>query len=205
MTRYLVNLGVLFAIFLITNSAMGQVCVGTPVVDSQKMIGGRVLLFDGGTTFGPMGGVNISGPLSFDANVDLIDPDAEGADMGLGLEGRGIYEIPDLNVPICPVAGVSFTTIENSDAFGIMVGASIGNEMALSSDADLILHALPQLVVTRVSRDFDINGFEDSDSETNSDFVLELGGTVVGERLFGTLLILLADEEAFGFRIGFVY
>ena len=185
-------------LLLTTTPLVGQVCVGTPVADGGKMIGGRVLFFDGGTRFGGMGTINPVGPLSFDANVDLIDPDAEGADMGFGIEGRGIYEVPDLEIPICPVGGLSFFTIEDLDVFGIVLGGAIGTATTLTPNSDLILHALPQLIVSRASID---NEFVDH-SETESDFALELGGTITGERLFGTLLVIIADEDAFGFRVG---
>lgn len=192
------------AVLFVISPAEGQICVGTPMMDGQNMFGGRALFFDGGTRFGGMAGVNPAGPLSFDAHADLIDSDVEGADMGFGVEGRLIYEVPGLAVTICPVAGVGYSSIENADVLALTLGGGIGTETSLSGNTRLVLHALPQLVVSRASVDFEFMGIEESDSETESDFGLEVGGTIRGERVFGTLLILLADDEAFGFRIGVI-
>lgn len=176
---------------------LAQVCVGTPVSDGQRMFGGRVLFPDGGTVFGPTGTFNVNGPASVEWNVDLFDSDIEGADMGFGVGVRLPYELRNLAIPICPVVGASYATIEDLDAIGIEVGAALGADLALTSTSSLLLYGLPELVISRFS--------VGDASETESDFVLELGGTVAAQRLHGTLLILLGDDTVFGVRVGITH
>lgn len=194
MSKWIAGLVVMAGV-LAPGDALAQVCAGTPVADGQRMFGGRVILFDGGTQFGGMGTFNVDGPLSIEVNADLVDFD-DFDDMGFEIAGRGFYELANLEIPLCPMAGLSFFTVDELNVLTVSIGSGIGARVELSPNADMIFHGIPQLLLSRASID--------DESETDSDFLLELGGTIAGERIFGSLLIYLGDDEAFGVRIGFV-
>lgn len=151
-------IGGALALLLAAGPVAAQICSGYPTARGQTSIGARAAFPEGATQIGIEASRNWMNPLGVFANLNLLMPDAEGADnvpvIGLGFA----YEVTDM-IPVvpawlsvCPVAAV---TIEAGDATGITIplGVGFGTSIGLTENLDINPFIIPQFVLTRVTTD----------------------------------------------------
>jgi hypothetical protein len=146
------------AVLFVAGPAAAQICSGYPTLPGQTSIGARAAFPDGGTQIGIEASRNWQNPMGAFANINLLMPDAEGADnvpvFGAGLAyevDRFIPAIP-AGLSVCPLAAV---TVEAGDDTGITIplGVGFGTNLMLTENLGLSPFIIPQFVLTRIRTD----------------------------------------------------
>jgi hypothetical protein len=138
--------------------AAAQICSGYPTAPGQTSIGLRASFPTGGTTVGVEASRNWMNPLGAFASVNLLMPEADGADnvtaVGLGFA----YEVTDFLpalpawLSVCPVAGVT-VDFGTHTGFTIPLGVGFGTSFGTAEGFEILPFVLPQFVLTRISID----------------------------------------------------
>jgi len=180
---------------------LGQECIGIPTADGEKHLAARIGFSEGANSYGGEFGANLAGPLAVRFRGDFIDFD-DFEDSGWSVGGEGVIETSGaLPVPICPVIGLAYAGVQDAD-FSLLTfhaGAGIGGPISQNTAGSFIVYAVPQLLVNHVSVD---TGFAE-DSETETDFGAELGATLAGAQVFGTVALFVSTiDDGTSFEIG---
>jgi hypothetical protein len=175
-----------FAAVVMATPAAAQICSGYPTAPGQTSIGLRASFPTAGTQLGIEASRNWRNPLGAFVNVNLLLPDAEGADnvpvIGLGFA----YEVTDFlpAVPawlsVCPVAAV---TIEAGDNTGFTIPVGVGFGTTIGTPEAFTIHPfiIPQFVLTRVKVD-DVT-FSDNNFGFGAGAFVKFGGVYGGVTL----------------------
>jgi hypothetical protein len=179
----------------------GQECIGIPTSDGERHLAARVGFSEGANSYGAEFGANLTGPLSVRFRGDFIDFD-DFDDGGWSVSGEGAIQAGSaLPVPVCPVFGLSYAGVQDAD-FNVLTfhaGAGIGGPLSQNTAGSFIVYAVPQLLVNHISVDTDFV----EDSETETDFGAELGATLAGARVFGTVALFVSTiDDGTSFELG---
>ncbi|CAN5716293.1 hypothetical protein BH23GEM9_BH23GEM9_35750 [soil metagenome] len=182
--------GILVTAFVAAPAA-AQVCAGQPTAPGQTSIGARASFPTGATSVGVEAGRNWNNPMGAFVNLNLLMPDADGAD-NVAVVGAGLaYEVGGSAVPawlsICPVAGVTIGFQDNT-VVTIPVGVGFGSRFGTPDGFEILPFVIPQFVLTRIS--------EDGVSSSNNNFGIGVGSFAKFSGVYGgvTLNRVFADN-----------
>lgn len=189
----------------IPTTVAAQACLGLPLSEGANAIGAEGSFSDGMKSFGPSIQLNLNGPIAVSAGYristyDDIDPN------GHGVSGMIGYELQLEGVSMCPVTGVSYDRVSESEgnATGtvsstiIPVGLGIGKTFSSTTESLAVtLSATPQFLYVKTS----VGVSEGQGSITFSDSSNEFGATIsavvgTGTLFFGAGVTLTSIEES---------
>jgi hypothetical protein len=213
MRRFATSL-LIFGGLILPSVVAAQACLGIPVGEGAYTIGALGSFTEGRKSFGPNVQVNIEGPLAVSAGYrmtiyDDVDPN------GHGVSGMIAYDLALEGLSMCPVVGLSYDRISESedDITGrvsstvIPIGLGIGKTFSSATESLAVtLSATPQFLYVRTS----VGIFGDEGSITVSDSSTEFGASLnavvgTGTFYFGAGVLLTSIEESdpvFGIGVG---
>jgi hypothetical protein len=135
-----------------------QVCAGYAAMPGSLSAGANVANPPGGSSLGMEASYNFTNPLGVFGSFNLVRPEGEANHSIIG--GGVSYEVTDF-VPIvpawlsvCPLAGVSLSSVNGASTLTMPVGMGFGTTIPILPGAvDVMPFMAPQFVMTRVSVD----------------------------------------------------
>jgi hypothetical protein len=170
-----------FASASLAGSAAAQLCAGFPTVDGGGSVAARYQTNDGTDAFGVEASYNPRGPLSLSGGLDNISEGGEDETLwfaGVALELPRVAASMGPRVSACPQVGIRYADVESVITITqFPIGFGIGTSVDTKSSTSLGLFVVPQLLISHISVEGELQDFIEDDTET--DFGVR-GGAVVG-------------------------
>jgi hypothetical protein len=197
---------VLLALFVAT-PALGQAWRGVPLPQMQTGIGANAAFPDYGNLFGLEAFRRLEMfTVGAEYGLSTFEGDASSAHR-VGVNGALdlALALDTLGVRLAPVAGISYSIMEDINVLQVPVGASIAYIVSLTPDMSVVPYAVPRLLWSRISYDEDV-GDGDIDATTDTDFGFTVGGNLMIRNLFvGLSFGKVGDGDGlFGINAGYL-
>ena len=197
MRRRILAVSVVFTLAAIPAAVAAQACIGIPVAESHNTVSAEVGFPQDAMAYGAAFRHNMQGPLSFSAGYSLASYDNQEPKQH-GLSADAAYELSNLELPVsvCPTVGLGFTRMSDEgvtlSTISVPVGVGFGKAFALTRQAAIIPHVIPQWVWTQATLSVDGEDLTGDDSV----FAARLGATVAMARFyFGGGLTWINEED----------
>lgn len=207
--RHTLGLGMALSLLISATPALAQraggstqACVGDPARPGQTTVAAEVGFSDDAVSFGALFGHNPRRPFAFGFEAGVVNFDRTDRDAAF-VGGDVTIEVAQAPLSVCPLFGVTFTSIEDSDLeiWHIPIGVGFGVALVTETGLRFLPFAVPQAIVVHA------DGDDDSDTEVEGG--VELGLTLAGEQVFGTLDVLVTslerDDPRLGLTVGLIF
>lgn len=203
MSRNALRSGLMVAAMLVAASpALAQMCVGIPSVDGQYAVSGAVGFTEGAKTYGGSFQADLMGPLSVGVSYDLVDMDDIDTNAN-SFGGNVAYALPVSQLSACPVAGLSYTTMSetqdgvefNVNSLMVPVGLGFGKAFPMGTSASVGLFASPAYLWVRNEVSGSEGGAEVSISDSQSEFAGTVGAAFAAGAFFGRGSVMFTSIE----------